>query len=138
MTLSDRIAVFNNGFIEQVGTPYEIYNHSGSEFVCDFIGDINRLNGQILGDINAQTGAALKTDRTGFIRIERLLSQGTPSMARLTCVVSDLEYSGMLAKYTVEIAGAEVRVVEKNDGRRFYEKGEQITVYVDPKDIMQY
>ena len=138
MTLSDRIAVFNNGFIEQVGTPYEIYNHSGSEFVCDFIGDINRLNGQILADINDQTGSGLKTDRTGFVRIERLLSEGKPSMARLTGVVKDLEYSGMLAKYTVEIAGAEVRVVEKNDGRQFYEGGQQITVYVDPKDIMQY
>ena len=42
LTLSDRIAVFNNGYVEQVGTPYEIYNESKSEFVCDFIGDINR------------------------------------------------------------------------------------------------
>ena len=37
LTLSDRIAVFNEGFLEQVGTPYEIYNHSASEFVCNFI-----------------------------------------------------------------------------------------------------
>lgn len=43
-TLSDRIAVFNNGYIEQVGTPNEIYNSSKTEFVCDFIGDINYLN----------------------------------------------------------------------------------------------
>ncbi len=40
LMLSDKIAVFNNGYVEQVGTPQEIYNHSGSEFVCDFIGDI--------------------------------------------------------------------------------------------------
>lgn len=47
LTLSDRIAVFNNGYVEQVGTPYEIYNESKSEFVCDFIGDINRLKGGV-------------------------------------------------------------------------------------------
>ena len=43
LTLSDRIAVFNNGEIEQIGRPDEIYNHSSREFVCNFIGDINRL-----------------------------------------------------------------------------------------------
>ena len=43
LTLSDRIAVFNKGYIEQIGTPNEIYNHSKTEFVCNFIGDINRL-----------------------------------------------------------------------------------------------
>ena len=48
LTLSDRIAVFNNGFVEQVDKPYNIYNHSGSEFVCDFIGEINRLNAAVL------------------------------------------------------------------------------------------
>ena len=44
LTLSDRIAVFNKGIIEQIGTPNEVYNHSQTEFVCNFIGDINRLN----------------------------------------------------------------------------------------------
>ena len=43
LTLSDRIAVFNKGVIEQIGTPNEVYNHSATEFVCNFIGDINRL-----------------------------------------------------------------------------------------------
>ena len=39
LTLSDRIAVFNNGVVEQVGTPFEIFNSSETEFVCNFIGD---------------------------------------------------------------------------------------------------
>ena len=41
LTLSDRVAVFNKGKIEQVGTHFEIYNKSASRFVCEFIGDIN-------------------------------------------------------------------------------------------------
>ena len=43
LTLSNRIAVFNKGVIEQIGRPDEIYNHSATEFVCNFIGDINYL-----------------------------------------------------------------------------------------------
>ena len=70
LTLSDRIAVFNNGYVEQVGTPYEIYNESKSEFVCDFIGDINRLKGELLSEVNTQSGANLDTNKTGFVRID--------------------------------------------------------------------
>ena len=75
LTLSDRIAVFNNGYVEQVGTPYEIYNESKSEFVCDFIGDINRLKGELLSEVNTQSGANLDTNKTGFVRIERCISE---------------------------------------------------------------
>ena len=48
LTLSDRIAVFNKGYIEQIGTPNEVYNFSKTEFVCNFIGDINRLSGPVV------------------------------------------------------------------------------------------
>ena len=102
MTLSDRIAVFNNGYLEQVGTPYEIYNHSGTEFVCDFIGDINRLGEGIITEINKQTGAALDPAKTGFVRLERFLVDERPNCAKLEGKIVDLEYSGMLVKYTVE------------------------------------
>ena len=138
MNLSDRIAVFNNGFIEQVGTPYDIYNHSSSEFVCDFIGDINCLEGELLADINRQTGAELKEDRTGFVRIERILSEEKPHTARLSGTVADLEYNGMLAKYTVTAGAQTLKIVEKNDGREFFGQGQRIDFFVNPDDIMQY
>lgn len=138
MNLSDRIAVFNNGFIEQVGTPYDIYNHSQSEFVCDFIGDINRLQSAILSDINRQTGSKLKEELTGFIRIERVLSGQKPKTARLTGTVEDLEYNGMLAKYTVNTSGQTIKIVEKNDGREFFKPGQEISFFISPDDIMQY
>jgi spermidine/putrescine transport system ATP-binding protein len=46
MTLSDRIAVMNNGVIEQVGPPEEIYRNPAKAFVADFIGDTNLLSGE--------------------------------------------------------------------------------------------
>ncbi len=138
MNLSDRVAVFNNGYIEQVGTPYDIYNHSRSEFVCDFIGDINRLQTAMLADINRQTGASLKENLTGFIRIERVQSREKPHAACLKGAIEDLEYSGMLAKYTVHTCGQTIKIVEKNDGREFFRPGQEISFYISPDDIMQY
>ena len=64
--LSDRIAVFNNGFIEQIGTPNEVYNHSKTEFVCNFIGDINRLEGEVAD------GLKLDPAQHHFVRLERI------------------------------------------------------------------
>lgn len=91
LTLSDRIAVFNNGYVEQVGTPYEIYNESKSEFVCDFIGDINRLKGELLSEVNTQSGANLDTNKTGFVRIERCISEEKAGYVKLTGKVEEAD-----------------------------------------------
>ena len=138
MTLSDRIAVFNNGYVEQIGTPYEIYNHSATEFVCDFIGDINRLGSKTLSEINKQTGANLDEKKIGFIRLERFILEQKPNTAKLVGTMVEFEYSGMLAKYTLNVNGETVRIVEKNDGHKFFEKGQKMPFFVQPKDIMQY
>jgi len=47
LTMSDRIAVMNNGYLEQVGTPEEVYNHPRTKFVADFIGESNIIEGYI-------------------------------------------------------------------------------------------
>ena len=71
LTLSDRIAVFNKGCIEQIGTPNEIYNHSDTEFVCNFIGDINRLSDEVVNEMIAH-GADLSPANHNYIRLERI------------------------------------------------------------------
>ena len=47
--MADRIAVFNQGNIVQVGTPQEIYSHPNSEFVADFVGISNLVDGAVIG-----------------------------------------------------------------------------------------
>ncbi|MDY4947758.1 MAG: ABC transporter ATP-binding protein [Clostridium cadaveris] len=138
LTLSDRIAVFNNGFIEQVGTPYEIYNNSASEFVCDFIGDINRLGREILKYINIESEKKFDESKTAFVRIERLLTDKKLGFIELNAVVKDYEYNGILTKYTIEVLGETIKFLEKNDGSGFHDIGKSIAIYVNPKDIMQF
>ena len=124
LTLSDRIAVFNNG--------------SKSEFVCDFIGDINRLKGELLSEVNTQSGANLDTNKTGFVRIERCISEEKAGYVKLTGIVEEAEFSGVLTKYVLECHGQELKYLEKNDGRRLYQENEQIDLYINPQDIMQF
>ena len=138
LTLSDRIAVFNNGYIEQVGTPYEIYNSSKSEFVCDFIGDINRFGTKILTSINEQLGPKLDVQKTGFIRIEKCVNNYMPNHAKITGTVTELEFNGILTKYTLSCMGETIKYLEKNDGYKYYKEGDEVDLYIDYQDIMQF
>lgn len=138
LTLSDRIAVFNNGYVEQVGTPYEIYNESKSEFVCDFIGDINRLGAEALNEINHQAGTNFDISKKGFVRIERCLSDKIPDYAKITATVQEKEFNGILTKYVLEYHGETLKYLEMNDGHKLYQEGDQIDLYIKPADIMQF
>ena len=138
LTLSDRIAVYNNGYIEQIGTPREIYNHSASEFVCNFIGDINKLDTGILTEINRQCGSILDTAKTGFIRLERCMHEVHEGAACISGKVVECEFSGVCTRYTVNCMGNELRFIDKNDGYHSFEEGDSLNLYLDPADIMQY
>lgn len=139
LTLSDRIAVFNKGFIEQIGTPNEIYNFSKTEFVCNFIGDINRLSDEIVTKLSA-SGAPVDTTKHNYIRLERLQvgTEAGPGRLLLPGRVERREYYGLYIKYYINVGPQVIKVIEKNDGIHIYEEGQDISVILDPKDIMAY
>ena len=139
LTLSDRIAVFNKGFIEQIGTPNEIYNFSKTEFVCNFIGDINRLSNEIVQRM-IDAGAELKPRDHNYIRLERMHVNEEPKAGQITIngVVEMREYYGLYIKYYINIGSQTVKVIEKNDGVRIYEEGQTVSVLIDPQDVMAY
>jgi iron(III) transport system ATP-binding protein len=56
LTMADRIVVMNQGVIEQVGTPLEIYREPASPFVADFIGVMNFMAGTVAGDRSVRIG----------------------------------------------------------------------------------
>ena len=141
LTLSDRIAVFNKGYIEQIGTPNEVYNHSATEFVANFIGDINKLGGEIIQKLN------LSADQVHYIRLERIsvaladrkkTGPDSESAAFFTGIIESQEYYGLFIKYTIQAAGQTLKVVEKHDGINIYEPGDSVMLRIDPADIMSY
>ncbi|MDE5590829.1 MAG: ABC transporter ATP-binding protein [Acetatifactor sp.] len=139
LTLSDRIAVFNKGVIEQIGTPNEVYNHSATEFVCNFIGDINRLSDEVVEKLN-QHGAGLNVGDHNYIRLERLHVNTVPKAeeAVLNGCVEKREYYGLYIKYYVNLGSQMIKVIEKNDGVNIYEAGQTVKIVINPGDVMAY
>ena len=139
LTLSDRIAVFNKGYIEQIGTPNEVYNFSKTEFVCNFIGDINRLCGELMDKMAAE-GAPVSREKHNYIRLERLHVNQAPQPGQIVCKgrVESREYYGLYIKYYIDLGCQTVKVIEKNDGVRIYEEGQEVEVTIDPRDVMAY
>jgi len=138
LTLSDRIAVFNNGYVEQVGTPWEIYNKSSSKFVCDFIGDINKLDNKFIKYINSNSNVNLDYNNEGYIRIERLSISKSENKIEIPCIVDDFEFNGVMTKYTLSCFDQKIKLIEVNDGHKLLDIGEKVNVYINPSDIMQY
>ena len=139
LTLSDRIAVFNKGVIEQIGTPNEVYNHSATEFVCNFIGDINRLETPLVQHLNDR-GAGLDTAKHNYIRLERLHVnvESRDGELALSGVVESREYYGLYIKYYITVEGQTLKVIEKNDGVNIYEPAQQVSVVINPAHVMAY
>lgn len=113
LTMSDRIAVFNQGKIEQVGTPSEIYEHPVSPFVAGFVGVSNIVEGEVAKRI---TGS----DRKFSIRPEKIhLSSPdvTPDADTYSAdgVVRDVVYLGLYTRFLVELSdGGDLVVVSQN------------------------
>jgi putative spermidine/putrescine transport system ATP-binding protein len=99
LTMSDRLAVFNNGRIEQLGAPAEVYEHPESEFVAGFVGVSNVLE---------RDGRRI-TIRPEKIRMSGENGDGEPGTVRAVV------YVGMVTRYVVDLdGGGELVVVRQN------------------------
>ena len=84
LTMADRIVVMNHGVIEQVGSPTDIYREPATVFVADFIGTMNFLAAEIVGDAGAGDrgiragGLALACDASGCADGERVTAAIRP------------------------------------------------------------
>lgn len=113
ITMSDRIAVFNQGRIEQIGSPAEIYEKPASPFVAGFVGTSNLVNGEVAKRLTGSEG-------TFSVRPEKIhlgFAQDTPSAEMIVAdgVVRDVIYLGLYTRYLVEIEGGiDLVVVEQN------------------------
>ena len=100
MAISDRIAVFNVGHIEQIAAPKEIYNHPANAAVARFIGDINCLSGTAEQELRQTLGCG--DDESLFIRPHKVRitkqPQSTPGSSELAAVIDSFEFLGAYTK----------------------------------------
>jgi putative spermidine/putrescine transport system ATP-binding protein len=113
LTMSDRLAVFNQGKIEQVGTPAEVYELPATAFVAGFIGVSNVLEGEAAERITGSSHAF--TVRPEKIEIVPLDSEADESQCTATGRVREVVYLGAITRYIVELdVGGELVVMQQN------------------------
>ena len=113
LTMSDRIAVFNEGHIVQVGTPAEIYETPASPFVAGFVGTSNLISGDTARRI---TGSEqMFSVRPEKIHFGTLDMEPEKDMFCVDGMVRDVVYLGLFTRYLVQIEGEiDLVVVEQN------------------------
>ncbi|GHU81394.1 hypothetical protein AGMMS50284_1020 [Clostridia bacterium] len=111
LTMSDRVVVMNNGKIEQIGTPIDIYNEPANAFVADFIGEANILNGIMVKDYLVEIlGVQFECLDTGFEQYQPIdvvirpedIEITTPQKGHLTGTVTDTVFKGVHYEMTVD------------------------------------
>jgi len=113
LTMSDRIAVFSQGKIEQVGTPAEIYEHPTTSFVAGFVGVSNLVSGEVAKRITGSE--ATFSVRPEKIHLATANDKVESDMFSADGKVRDVIYLGLYTRYLVELdGGGDLVVVEQN------------------------
>ena len=140
LAMSDRVAVFNKGVVEQVGTPQSIYDESATEFVCNFIGDSSRLGADLVAELNRLSRHTLDPTANSYLRVEKasLEPAADGSAVPVEGTVISRTYHGLHSRYVVLCHGSEIRLLVKEDGGAHPATGSPATVYVQPAHVLQY
>jgi spermidine/putrescine ABC transporter ATP-binding subunit len=155
LAISDRMAVMNDGHIRQIGPPTEVYQEPADEFVADFIGSANLINGTVAAndgayelstELNSDFTAGLGTPIDGreldtgdsvtvLLRPERLSLQ--PGVVdgpnTLTGTLREVTYLGSSAEYFVGLAnGTEIQITSPVRGTIDMGPGDEISLSFEP------
>ena len=127
LSMSDRIGVFNQGRLEQVGTPQGVYNAPTTRFVAQFVGAANVLDGAAARDLTGRPAAMLRPER---IRLGEALD------ARASGVVAEAQYFGAFTRIKVDTAGVQLQAdLPEGGGSRAPEAGHQVFLHWDERAV---
>lgn len=159
LSMADKIAVMNEGRIEQIGTPRDIYNNPANEFVAGFIGETNFIEGKIEEIIEEKSLVVIKT-RTGeriyaritgktFSRGERVLCSVRPERIRVLtdkrredqiinlfpARIQRLTYYGFAEHYILEAMEKEIKATNFSPRASKHKEGDEVYFTFNPNDV---
>jgi putative spermidine/putrescine transport system ATP-binding protein len=152
LSMSDRIVVMSEGRVEQVGTPFEIYNRPRTRFVASFVGTLNILKAKVVSasqgtlDIDGQqvtaTGVppdlAAGSTRMAALRPEAVTLNGAGNARnKLSGTVEEVDFLGSVVRVRVRFKENVVSIDTFNSPNAPPPKlGEQVTVGFAPEDLL--
>jgi len=155
LSMADRMAVMNNGHVEQIGTPEEIYRDPATAYVASFIGETNLLKGTVNGEeegmvtveteagefagrMTARDWSPKKGDRAAVsVRPEAIGLSETNDDSQ--GVILETTYLGNLIQYRVRtVTGVEVQVTEMNPRKVLQPGGKGLVLDVQSQDVVVF
>ena len=142
LTLSDTIVVMNEGKIQQIGTPKDIYNEPVNCFVADFIGESNILKGRMIRDyrvafikhefdcVDSGFGEDVTVDVV--VRPEDIYFTTDPAKCQFKAKVNSCTFKGVHYEMWVDTDTGYELMIQDYDP---YEVGSEVMLYIDPDDI---
>ncbi len=149
--MSDRIVVMNEGRIEQLGTPFEIYNQPKTRFVASFIGTLNILKVQVVdaargtiridgqdARVGRQIAAADGADCAVALRPEAVTLQDPGKGGnRIAGTIEDVAFLGAVVRIKVGVGGTRIMLDRfNNPGLPPPAPGESVTLHFAPDDLV--
>ena len=142
LTLSDTIVVMNEGRIQQIGTPIDIYNEPVNAFVADFIGESNILNGTMIRDRRVSfighdfdcvdEGFGENTPVDVVVRPEDIYFTTEAAKTQFTATVKSCVFKGVHYEMFVDTDTGNELMIQDYDP---YPVGSTVQLYIDPDDI---
>ena len=147
MAVSDKVAILNDGIVQQINTPQNVYQHPSNEFVANFIGKANILDGTVV-ESNASHA---RVDIHGVI-FEVPIRQPYPKKAKarvvvrpesivvgkegFTARVTRSVYMGTSQDYRIIFHSQEMEISDTNPvSKRVYQEGEMMPFTLDAEAI---
>ena len=113
LTMSDRIAVFNLGRIEQIGTPMDVYERPATEFVAGFVGTSNLIQGDAARRVLGAAGVV--SVRPEKIRVAAVADTASPNEDSAVGIVREVIYVGSGTRFVVDLeAGGQLVALQQN------------------------
>ncbi len=128
MTLADKIVVLNNGLVEQIDTPTELYNHPKTEFVAGFIG--SPIMNFLKGDIVDQSGAEVYGVRPEHITL-------SATKGKIKCTLKHLENLGADTLYYMQSEDHQ-KITVRVEGMGSHEKGAVLFLDFDKSNVHMF
>ena len=142
LTLSDTVVVMNEGRIQQIGTPTDIYNEPVNSFVADFIGESNILNGTMIRDRKVSfIGHDFDCVDEGFgenvpvdvvVRPEDIYFTDDPARTQFTAKVKSCTFKGVHYEMFVDSDTGNELMIQDYDP---YPVDSIVNLYIEPDDI---
>jgi putative spermidine/putrescine transport system ATP-binding protein len=119
LSMSDRVVVMSGGKADQIGTPFEIYNHPATRFVAGFVGTLNTLNATVtdpatgavaLGQTRLTLNRAIRAEKGAVVTLairpeSATLGSGQPDDVTLTGRISEVQFLGAIIRIAADVGG---------------------------------